>query len=295
MSPYWMGPTVCKLAYPDITLSSLAETGQAELTVPVLNQRFYIGQAITSTLANTPCEDLRIGGGLCGRSLDPSPMLTPSEVTVATLSRFEGRAVKMQSDILAMLEQRSYTRKAVIISTLANTSCTDLSVDEVIRALGFRGIGRRNMVEEATNQSEILPHYDFGTAYAHLRSGYGYRSFSLEDALRCLKRDWEQRRNLVVDNRITDWIASPRRVWDLRANRVVPWWVVNTWPWGISHAWMCDEERVDVMTPINGYEWPVPIPKGANLDLVRIEMLSLGAEYAWLDVLCLRQAGGTAG
>ncbi len=46
------------------------------------------------------------------------------------------------------------------------------------------------------------------------------------------------------------------------------------------------------MTPINGYEWPVPMPKDANLDLIRIEMLNLGAEYAWLDVLCLRQEGG---
>ncbi len=36
----------------------------------------------------------------------------------------------------------------------------------------------------------------------------------------------------------------------------------------------------------------VPIPKDANLDLIRIEMLNLGAEYAWLDVLCLRQLGG---
>ncbi|KAK0196332.1 hypothetical protein F5146DRAFT_1029364 [Armillaria mellea] len=54
------------------------------------------------------------------------------------------------------------------------------------------------------------------------------------------------------------------------------------------------------MTSINGYEWPVPMPKDANLDLVRIEMLnarsewmrSPNAEYAWLDVLCLRQEGG---
>ncbi len=47
-----------------------------------------------------------------------------------------------------------------------------------------------------------------------------------------------------------------------------------------------------MMTPINGYEWSVPMPKDANLDLIRIEMLNLGAEYAWLDVLCLRQEGG---
>ncbi len=49
---------------------------------------------------------------------------------------------------------------------------------------------------------------------------------------------------------------------------------------------------MDVLTLINRYEWPVPIPKDTNLDLIRIEMLNAGAEYAWLDVLCLRQVGG---
>ncbi len=33
-------------------------------------------------------------------------------------------------------------------------------------------------------------------------------------------------------------------------------------------------------------------PKRSNLDLIRIEMLNLGLEYTWLDVLCLRQRGG---
>ncbi len=37
---------------------------------------------------------------------------------------------------------------------------------------------------------------------------------------------------------------------------------------------------------------PVPMPKDANLDLIRIEMLNHGAEYTWLDVLCLWQEGG---
>ncbi len=36
----------------------------------------------------------------------------------------------------------------------------------------------------------------------------------------------------------------------------------------------------------------MPIPKDANLNLIRIEMLNLGVEYAWLDVLCLRQKNG---
>ncbi|KAK0491896.1 hypothetical protein EDD18DRAFT_1080193, partial [Armillaria luteobubalina] len=60
----------------------------------------------------------------------------------------------------------------------------------------------------------------------------------------------------------------------------------------ILYTWMEKKDLVDVLTPINGYEWPVPMPKDANLDLVHIEMLNHGAEYAWLDVLCLRQARG---
>ncbi len=55
---------------------------------------------------------------------------------------------------------------------------------------------------------------------------------------------------------------------------------------------MDEKDRVDVWTPINGYQWPVPIPKDTSLDLIHIEMLNLGAEYVWLDVLCLRQVGG---
>ncbi len=64
------------------------------------------------------------------------------------------------------------------------------------------------------------------------------------------------------------------------------------WPQPISHAWIDEKDRSVVLTPINGYEWPVPIPKDVDLNLIRIEMLNLGLKYAWLDVLCLRQVGG---
>ncbi|KAK0476927.1 hypothetical protein EDD18DRAFT_1365896 [Armillaria luteobubalina] len=49
---------------------------------------------------------------------------------------------------------------------------------------------------------------------------------------------------------------------------------------------------ITVWMPINSYEWPVPIPKDADLNLIRIKMLNLGLEYTWLDVLCLRQVDG---
>ncbi len=40
---------------------------------------------------------------------------------------------------------------------------------------------------------------------------------------------------------------------------------------------MDEKDLVDVWTPINRHEWPVPIPKDANLDLIQIEMLNHGA------------------
>ncbi|KAK0433542.1 hypothetical protein EV421DRAFT_1718559 [Armillaria borealis] len=109
--------------------------------------------------------------------------------------------------------------------------------------------------------------------------------------------DRETRREALVGNRIVSAWLRPRRVWDLYSNRVVPYWITNTdyeyrSPRPISHAWMDEKDRAVMWTPINGEEWPVPIPKDANLNLIRIEMLNLGLEYAWLDVLCLRQVGG---
>ncbi len=120
----------------------------------------------------------------------------------------------------------------------------------------------------------------------------------------CQEWDIHRRRNGVKGNQIVDPYMQPRRIWDLYSNRVVPWWScgrrnasfyeafydIKALP--ISHAWVDEVDRVELFTPINGCEWPVTIPKGANLDLIRIEMLNLGVEYTWLDVLCLRQRGG---
>ncbi|KAK0197389.1 hypothetical protein F5146DRAFT_995078 [Armillaria mellea] len=66
---------------------------------------------------------------------------------------------------------------------------------------------------------------------------------------------------------------------------VVPYWVAQQWLWGILHFWMNKEDREDVLMPINGHEWPVPIPRDTSMDLIQIEMLNLRAEYMWLDVL----------
>ena len=44
-----------------------------------------------------------------------------------------------------------------------------------------------------------------------------------------------------------------------------------------------------VWTEINQHQWPVPLPQGNSLEHLRWEILRLGAEYVWIDVVCLRQ------
>ncbi|SJL03088.1 uncharacterized protein ARMOST_06434 [Armillaria ostoyae] len=145
-------------------------------------------------------------------------------------------------------------------------------------------------------KSYISKEYDFGTVYGYLRPIWFDCDLNvIQDSLYSSEAtDLEIRKKAVVDGQITEegLRMGPRRVWDLFSNRVVPWWVALHTPWGMSHAWLDISHRKNTLTPINGHEWPVPIPKDINLDLIRIEMLNLGAEYAWLDVLCLRQEGG---
>ncbi|KAK0479129.1 hypothetical protein IW261DRAFT_1479252 [Armillaria novae-zelandiae] len=97
---------------------------------------------------------------------------------------------------------------------------------------------------------------------------------------------------VLVHDRMTTPHTPPRRMWDLYANRVVLYWVAHEGRCAISHAWVDEKDRGDVMTPTNGKGWPVPVLKDADLDLIRTEMLNHEAQYAWLDVLCLRQQGG---
>ncbi|KAK0481215.1 hypothetical protein EDD18DRAFT_1030317, partial [Armillaria luteobubalina] len=135
--------------------------------------------------------------------------------------------------------------------------------------------------------------YDFGMVYGRLRGVWNtHRDSNMQDELRRREtEDRENRQRALVGNVIINPDLRPRRVWDLFSNRVVPFWVADFLLTLISHAWVDEKDRVDVLTPINGKEWPVPIPKDVSLNLIRIEMLNMGMEYMWLDVLCLRQKG----
>ncbi len=209
---------------------------------------------------------------------------------------------------IPVLKQRAYTgHQLVISSALANTPCADLGIDGVLDRYRFNvslgtsyTLGSRIHCHLGVVQLySILEPYvarnvDFGTVYACFRPHWcGCNVARIEHDFRTLvEAEEEMQTKVLVHSKTINPDLPPRRVWDLCANRVVPFRGMRVWPYPISHAWVDDKDRVDVMTPVNGYEWPVPMPKDANLDLIRIEMLNLGAEYAWLDVLCLRQEGG---
>ncbi|KAK0213609.1 hypothetical protein IW262DRAFT_1466917 [Armillaria fumosa] len=207
-----------------------------------------------------------------------------------TLSAFAETG--LDESTIPVLNQRTYTGRKVIPSALADTSCADLGVHGVFEKLNTI-LGTSYVLSPTISsvlESYVRQNWDFGTVYAHLRF-YWFRLDTVEKLLRRdEENDREMRKNAIVGDRITRRDMVPRRIWDLYANRVVPYWVALVEDWvAISHSWVNMKERLDVMTPINGYEWPVPIPNDADLNLIRIEMLNFGAEYAWLDVLCLRQ------
>ncbi|KAK0433533.1 hypothetical protein EV421DRAFT_1427413 [Armillaria borealis] len=221
-----------------------------------------------------------------------------------TISAFTETGIAESSIIVSL--QRAYTgRKPVISSRLADTPCATFGIQGLLDQLNTT-LGTSYSLDNPFLSSlleECITNYDdFGMAYSHLRNIWYTDNWStMRDVLRSKEEeDREERRKALVGNRIVNTWLPPRRVWDLYSNRVVPYWIMDTdsdsgchhWPQPISHAWMDDKDRTAVWTPINGYKWPVPIPKDANLNLIRIEMLNLGREYVWLDVLCLRQVGG---
>ncbi|PBK83906.1 hypothetical protein ARMGADRAFT_1067621 [Armillaria gallica] len=229
-------------------------------------------------------------------------MQYPFQVPEVTISAFTETGQEESSIIIP--KQRSYTGpERVISSRLADTPCATLGVQGLLNQLNTT-LGTSHSLDNPFLSSFldgcITNGYDFGTAYSRLR-GIRYTEGTVQDELsRREEKDREERRKALVYNQIVNTRLPPRRVWDLYSNRVVPYWVMDTdaefelprWPRPISHAWVDENDRANVWTPINGYEWPVPIPKDANLNLIRIEMLNLGEEYTWLDVLCLRQVGG---
>ncbi|KAK0457555.1 uncharacterized protein EV420DRAFT_1480621 [Desarmillaria tabescens] len=201
-----------------------------------------------------------------------------STLPEVTLSAYDetGRA-----ESIPVLKQRAYTGR-VLPSAVADTPCADLGVDGMLEKLNAPSRTPDSPLYKAC-EDFVTENCDFGTAYAHL--GHLCRIIDngdVSDAMKAREDDDEMRQNMLNSKKTVDRNAPPRR------------WVARIkFPRTISHAWVDDNDNdlKGEMTPINGYEWPVPMPKDVDLNLIRIEMLNFDADYVWLDILCLRQKG----
>jgi len=167
--------------------------------------------------------------------------------------------------------------------------------------------------------------FDFGFAYAASRIAWKHFNNHAQAADISLHRaSWRKKAKELDEARTTaiyidetgqqlitsPYSIMPRRLWDLKSNRVVDYRMLHsegiisdqvfkpgTLPtkfkfWAVTHSWTDDMEPIE--TSINQYQWPVPVPHGVDLEgNIRTELLSFGAEYVWLDVLCLRQKSNT--
>ena len=175
----------------------------------------------------------------------------------------------------------------------------------------------RNDVRYLVNQG-----YDLGLAYATVRvawkhfndAGFNIAVHRGQWLAKAREIDQVRENAIYTDNTKQELIKSPyqvmpRRIWDLKSNRVVEFRMLHSevlareylsggvihpekapYPpfWAITHSWT--NEMSPVETSINQFQWPTPLPRGLDLEhSVRRKLLNKGAEYVWLDVLCLRQ------
>ena len=162
----------------------------------------------------------------------------------------------------------------------------------------------------------VACNYDLGLAYAAVRVAWSHFKHSADSRTICIQRSqWHKRARLLGEARskaikvdyssssqprqeliISPYSIMPRRLWDLKSNRVVDFRMLHAAQssieiaptfWAVTHSWTSDMSPV--WTSINQHQWPVPLPKDINLETLRSELLTFGAEYVWIDVLCLRQ------
>ena len=201
--------------------------------------------------------------------------------------------------------QRIHRSEWAIPSELAGKLCHDFTVEELSRTIQHILVSHRLLDNDLKGYlvDAQRKHWDIGTLYAHLRPWW----YSQDPFGRLIhKMNIQKGRDRYLRKRpehnskeITVFRIPPRRVWDLLSNRVVPtsglkipassFHVVPDNMWAVSHSWVAQADLEFVETAINQRQWRVPRPKATTFDHIRIELLNMGAEYVFLDVLCLRQ------
>ena len=186
-----------------------------------------------------------------------------------------------------------------IPSPVADHLCHNLGVDGLLHLLNTLLSTHYEIKDPHVHeflQRCVDDKWDVGLAYGIARPRWTSRAIAnLQEKIDKMKKtDTKTRSECFAESSDmidTSKLAYSRRFWDLVSNRVVPSYVLRPkWVYHpVSHSRVAKDERHFVKTPINGYEWDVPIPTDVTLDRIRIELLNYNQRYVWLDVLCLRQ------
>jgi len=255
----------------------------------------------------------------------PAPYLAPGVFLVPVR---DGKIAPASVQAL----QRQFRLGASLTLEEADCLCRDIGEEHLYRILttlvGLQSVNQFHYQWLITDvRLFISSNLDLGTAYAVVRTAW--RHFNTTPHLNVAS--WRQlmwksitemgvlRKNAVSkDEKGRGLIASPyevmpRRIWDLKSNRVVDFRncladfrVIKavsphlippdqTYPhfWAVTHSWTVDMKGID--SSVNEHQWLIPLPAGVTLEKVRNELLGFGGEYAWLDVACLRQGSGDSG
>ncbi|PBK85020.1 hypothetical protein ARMGADRAFT_1169769 [Armillaria gallica] len=234
---------------PEVVVSAVAENGQHDSSIPAQKRQSLAGGTpiVLYSLTDLPFADLEIDAMMefndsvkasISHDLEEEQANRLPEVTLSAFIE-----TGQQESNIPVLKQRSYTSgsKRVIPSALADMYCADFVIE-----------------------SYIARNDDFGTVYAHLRRCWKDDFADMEHYLRKYEeKAHEEEQNLLVNGRITTIYTGCRRVWDLYANRVVPYWAVRKPPWGISHAWLdglCLRQEDGLREDLRAQEWMIDVP-----------------------------------
>ena len=246
----------------------------------------------------------RTNDGKWDKNLFTVPLTSLTRSSAYRLRPREESGLKFPEIPLQLLHISPYA----IPSEVADRSCKDLSVSQLLDELNDI-FGTRRVLQDTADsgsgslraclQDFIDDECNIGLVYGYLRRVWSSNKnlASFRERMNTWKgKDLELRRRAIDSDRVVNPRIPPRRIWDLYSNRVLPFYALGSDEgeippnvWAVSHSWMPKEHRQHVRTPINSYEWPVPLPYVTALDRVRIELLNMGAEYVFLDILCLRQ------
>ncbi|KAG8883456.1 hypothetical protein FRB97_006584 [Tulasnella sp. 331] len=236
------------------------------------------------------------------RTPSPIPVLAPQAETAEPWNgEDESESTVDQVPLQIAFSGPSY----VLNSSTAAIPCSDLDAPRLLSKVNEV---LQTDYDLSAPRAELLKHcldsfVDFGHAYALLHPRWHLEpSEALQDVEICRTADEELRRDAIDNDIIADPDIPPRRIWDIWSNRVVPIWMTTPYQgqrrktyFAVSHSWMDDSLRATINTPINGGEWPVPVPMNTTLERVRSELLNyaskLDVNLVWIDVLCLRQEG----